>query len=206
MKILIKYFANVTEKHVNDMNIFIMQNIAKQDPKNSKTIVDEIIIEISSSGGSSDHGLLAYNSLKQISIPITTIGMGNVDSAAVLIFSAGKKRLSVPSCRYVLHQPMATIKGEFTANKLKELANITSRIRDDYAEVIKTIVKKDNQQKIKRLINQGKVLSAVESLNLGLVTSTIDSPYLSDMKDLSILVINNPITQNPKTSTNKSEI
>jgi ATP-dependent protease ClpP protease subunit len=101
MKLLINFYANVSEGSINDLIKFVTIKLAQQNPEKP---IDEIIIQISSSGGSSDHGLLAYNFLKQISIPKTTIGMGNVDSAAVMIFSAGQKRLSATSCRFVLHE------------------------------------------------------------------------------------------------------
>lgn len=83
---------------VNNSIQFITQITSDQSQKGLP--VEEIVIQISSSEGSSDHGLLAYNFLKQTGIKITTIGMGNVDSAAVVLYCAGTNRISVPSCRF----------------------------------------------------------------------------------------------------------
>src|SRR3989338_1039698 len=121
MKALINLYAGVSEKTVNDLINFVTQQIAIQTVENP---YDELIIQISSSGGSSDHGLLAYNFLKQIGIKKTTIGMGNVDSAAVMLFCAGDKRIAMPSCRFVLHEARATINGEFNGTKLKEISKL----------------------------------------------------------------------------------
>jgi ATP-dependent Clp protease protease subunit len=189
MKILVNFYANVTEKSVNDLIMFLTQAIARQNPQKP---YDEIILQISSSGGSSDHGLLAFNFLKQIQIPKTTIGMGNVDSAAIMLFCSGDKRLTMPSCRFVLHQAMMNIgNGQFDSKKLTELGNITKRITEDYSSV----VQKTSGQKavtVTKKINDGTVLSSSEAKNFKLVTEIIDKPYLLDMKDLNILLIQNP--------------
>src|SRR3989344_5452787 len=136
MKILVNFYANVTEQSVNNLILFVTQQLAQQNPQK---VYDELIIQISSSGGSSDHGLLAYNFLKQISIKKTTIGMGNVDSAAIMIFAAGDKRLAMPSCRFVLHEAIATINGQFSPSKLNEMARLIKRITDDYSEVVSNV-------------------------------------------------------------------
>ncbi len=201
MKIVVNFYANVSEGSVNDLINYVTQQLATQ---NEQRIVDELIIQISSSGGSSDHGLLAYNYLKQLSINITTIGMGNVDSAAVMIFAGGSKRLSAPSCRFVLHEALATINGQFGSTKLGEMSKLIERITDDYTEVISKVAGK-NKARIRSQVKQGSVLSSEEAKKLGLVTEIIDKPYLSDMKDLAILLINNPkqVDQNPQ---KKSEV
>ena len=58
MKILVNFYANVSEGSVNELIKFITVKLTQQNPTKP---IDEIIIQISSSGGSSDHGLLAYN-------------------------------------------------------------------------------------------------------------------------------------------------
>ncbi len=196
MKLLINFYANVTEKSINDLIVFLTQSLANQNPQQP---YDELIIQISSSGGSSDHGLLAFNFLKQIQIPKTTIGMGNVDSAAIMLFCAGEKRLAMPSCRFVLHQALMSINGQFNAKKLTELGNMTKRITDDYASVIHKTTNKKKTTLTKK-INDGTVLSSDEASSLGLVTGIIEKPYLSEMKDLNILLIQNTIqpTSNPQ--------
>jgi ATP-dependent Clp protease protease subunit len=202
MKLLINFYANVTEKSVNDLIMFLTQSLAQQ---NSEKPYDELIIQISSSGGSSDHGLLAFNFLKQIQIPKTTIGMGNVDSAAIMLFCAGDKRMTMPSCRFVLHQALLNINGQFDSKKLTELGNMTKRITDDYASVIH---KTTNQKKVNvvKKINEGTVLSSNEAQDFGLVTEIIDKPYLSEMRDLNILLIQNPQIQPTQNNQPKTEV
>jgi len=189
MKLLINFYANISEGSVNDLIKFVTFKLSQQTPEKQ---IDEIIIQISSSGGSSDHGLLAYNFLQQISIPKTTIGMGNVDSAAIMLFCAGQKRLAMPSCRFVLHEAVATLGGQFTATKLDEMARLTQRITDDYSEVVIKITNLE-KDKVQSDVKKGSVLSSKEAKNINLVTEILEESYLKEMKDLEILLINNPI-------------
>ena len=205
MKILINFYANVSEGSVNDLIKFITIQLAQQNPQKP---IDELIIQISSSGGSSDHGLLAYNFLKQISIPKTTIGMGNVDSAAIMIFAAGDKRLAMPSCRFVLHEAIATLGGQFSPSKLSEMARLIQRITDDYSEVVSKVTGKEKSI-IDTEVRKGSVLSSQEAKELNLVTEILEGAYLKEMKDLQILLINNPQqipNQQPHSPQRKAEI
>jgi ATP-dependent Clp protease protease subunit len=202
MKILVNFYANVSEASVNNLIKFVTAQLAQQNPQKP---FDELIIQISSSGGSSDHGLLAYNFLKQISVPKTTIGMGNVDSAAIMIFCAGDKRIAMPSCRFVLHEAIATLKGQFTSTKLGEMARLVQRITDDYGDVVAKVVSGD-KKKILKDVREGSVLSSEEARKLGLVTEILETAYLSEMKDLAILLINNPNQASNQQPPNNAEV
>ena len=189
MKVLINFYAAVNESTVNNLINFLTQQIhlASQN----KQTIEEIIIQISSSGGSSDHGLLAYNYLKQLGIPKTTIGMGNVDSAAVMIYSAGDKRLAMPSCRFLLHEALTTVQGIFNGTKLHEIANLNERITRDYCNVVSGVTGhglKDVEKKVK----SGQVISSEEAVKYKLVQEIQEEPYLTAVEGLNTLMINNP--------------
>ena len=202
MKMLINFYANVSEQSINELIKFVTIQLAQQNPQNP---LDELIIQISSSGGSSDHGLLAYNFLRQVGIRKTAIGMGNVDSAAIMLFCAGDRRIAMPSCRFVLHEARANINGEFNATKLTEMASLIQRITDDYANVVSKVTGKDLKN-IRQKIAKGYVLSSDEAKETGLVTELLDKPYLEAMKDLNILLINNPLPANQQPPPPKAEI
>lgn len=193
MKILINFYAEVSEKSINDLIGFITQQtvVGMQNPDN---ILDEIIIQISSSGGSSDHGLLAYNYLSQLNIPKTTIGMGNVDSAAVMIFLAGDKRLAMPNCRFLLHEAITNVNGSFNDTKLHEIANLNERITQDYCRVISKVT--DNKlTDVKAKVKKGQVMSSEDAKNYNIIEGLLEKPYLQDLKGLNILMINNNPSQ-----------
>lgn len=191
MKILINFYADVSENSVNSLINFITQSLAQQNQQNP---IDEIIIQISSFGGSSDHGLLAFNYLKQLNIKKTTIGMGNVDSAAVMIFCSGDTRLAMPSCRFTLHESLTTINGVFNAVKLREIAKLNERITTDYGDVVSRVTG-EKKTKVNKYIAEGSVMSAEDAKRHNLVTSIQETPYLEALKDLNIFMINNPPVQ-----------
>ena len=199
MKALINFYAGVSEQSVNNLINFITQQIAGQQENNP---LDEIIIQISSSGGSSDHGMLAYNYLCQLSIPKTTIGMGNVDSAAVMIFCAGEKRLAMQSCRLTLHEALTRVDGTFNGTKLHEIANLNERITKDYCKVISSVTRKELDT-VYEDVQKGHVMSSEESKDYGLITDIQDTPYLTDLNNLQIMMINNP--NQPQQQPNQSD-
>ena len=71
MKIVIQFYADVTEQTTDNMLKYINEQIF--NAKNNNKNIDELIIQIASYGGSADRGILVYNTLRQLSIPITTI-------------------------------------------------------------------------------------------------------------------------------------
>lgn len=201
MKLLINFYSGVAEESVNAIINFTTQQIltSNQNPENK---LDEIIIQVSSGGGSSDHGLLAYNFLTQLSIPKTTIGMGNVDSAAVMIFSAGDKRIAMPSCRFLLHESLTTISnGTFNATKLHEIANLNERITTDYCKVVSKITGQKLSSVMKK-VQEGQVMDSEKAKKYGLVTAIQEEPYLKDMNNLNILMVNNPAPNPPPQNRN----
>lgn len=194
MKILVNFFGDVSEQSVNQMITFVTQNIFAAE--NQKQQVEELIIQIASNGGSSDHGLLAYNFLRQMNVKKTTINVGNVDSAAALIFCAGDSRLAMQTSRFTLHGAMTTIQGQFSGAKLQEIADLNKRITDDYVKVIADTTKQ-KKATLQKKIESGYVIDAAESKNIDLVTELLNQPYLTSTNGVNALIINNPIKQQP---------
>jgi ATP-dependent protease ClpP protease subunit len=64
----------------------------------------KITIVLASPGGDPSSAFAAYNILRSLPIEITTFNAGNIDSAAMLIYCAGKHRYSLPSpARFLIH-------------------------------------------------------------------------------------------------------
>lgn len=94
--IAIKFFAPVIEQSANQLMQVIDDAINKG--------VKEIILLLSTPGGSVFHGLSIYNYLKGLPLDnITTHNFGSVDSIGVVIYCAGKRRLSSPQARFLIH-------------------------------------------------------------------------------------------------------
>jgi ATP-dependent Clp protease protease subunit len=80
------------------------------DPKKPITVL------VNSPGGAADCGFAIYDLLRFTSCPVRTIANGLVASAAVLIHLAAPKgqRYSLPSARFLLHQPSTMTRGQST--------------------------------------------------------------------------------------------
>lgn len=93
--IVIRFFATVTDASINALMTAVDQKM-KQGHRSFTLLV-------SSPGGSVFHGLSAYNYLKGLPAEITTHNFGSVDSIGVVLYCGGRKRLSVPQARFLLH-------------------------------------------------------------------------------------------------------
>jgi len=140
--IVIKFFAPVIDVTINALMSAIDQKM--------KQGVTEFIILISSPGGSVLHGLSAYNYLKGLPVTITTHNFGSVDSIGVILFCGGRKRLSVPQARFLLHGVSAGFQNERLEEKQLEerlkglkidLENIAKVIAANTGKTIEDVTK-----------------------------------------------------------------
>lgn len=73
-------------------------------------------ILISSTGGETTSAFTAYNYLRGLNVEITTFNVGNVDSAATVLYCAGSKRYSLPNTRFLLHGASVGVPGPSMIN------------------------------------------------------------------------------------------
>lgn len=62
-----------------------------------------LLIQISSVGGHLPASFTAYNFLRSLPIPVTTYNLGEISSAAILLYLAGEFRLAAPTSSFMLH-------------------------------------------------------------------------------------------------------
>ncbi len=207
MKIVIQFYADVTEQTTDNMLKYINKQIF--DAKRNNKSIDELIIQIASYGGSADRGILVYNTLRQLNIPITTIGMSNVDSAAISIFCAGEKRFAMRSCRFLIHEAQIPVAMGLDGAKLAEMTKTNKIINTESAKIVaKTCVKKgrgrkmkaETTQSIRNRMKNSIVWDAAEAKRNHLVQDFADGKKVFDIKteEISMIFINNP--QDPVTS------
>lgn len=101
--IYIKFFAGVNSNSANALMQVIDQHVSQG--------FQRIVLLISSPGGTVFHGLSMFNYLSGIPLEVETHNFGSVDSIGVTIFSAGKRRYSVPDARFMLHPVSANLQG-----------------------------------------------------------------------------------------------
>ena len=63
----------------------------------------DIVLLLSTPGGSVMHGITAYNVLRGLPVNLFTHNVGNVDSIGTVIFLAGSRRHACPQATFMLH-------------------------------------------------------------------------------------------------------
>src|SRR3990170_7118511 len=113
-------------------NIVIAQLLLlqQQDPKK------EIKIYINSPGGSAYAAFAIYDTMQQLSNPISTIAVGVAASAATMILAGGTKgkRAALEHTLVHMHQPLGEAGGQ--ASDIEITAREILRLKDLYAETL----------------------------------------------------------------------
>ncbi|MEM3504260.1 MAG: ATP-dependent Clp protease proteolytic subunit [Nitrososphaeria archaeon] len=159
--VAIRFFTPVNEK-----SIAMLMSVI--DVKFKQGIRDFVLL-IASVGGETNAGLAAYNYLKGLPINLTTHNMGNVESAAVTMYCAGKTRLATPNSKFMIHPVALTLNGQFNQEQLNIFV---SQIEADITNMSKIIADTagTNIKETRKMMKETTVLSSEEALKLKLVT------------------------------------
>ena len=155
----------------------------------NKTLADKIVqqlfvmesesaepvrLYINSPGGDVDAGYAIFDVIRFISVPVATIGMGLVASAAALVLLATPKerRFGLPNSRYLIHQPLSGIKGVATEIEIhaREIEKIRSGINALIAEETGRPV-----EKVAEDTDRDYWMTAGEALDYGLISKVLSS-------------------------------
>lgn len=158
--VYIKFFAAVNGNSANTLMQVIDQYV-NQD-------IQKIVLLISSPGGTVFHGLSIFNYLSGIPVDVETHNFGSVDSIGVTIFSAGKKRYSVPDARFLLHPVSANLQGSLEEAKLAEIIN---GVKIDQSNIAASISKATGKTEIEivEAISKRTTLNPKQAKEFGLI-------------------------------------
>ena len=129
------------------------------------------IILISSQGGEVLSGLAAYNFLHGLGVNITTFNMGQVDSAANLIFCAGNHRYALPESRFLLHSsftllpPGTLLNAEFLDGQYQQVQSMNKLI----TEVLNKTTNNKHTAEIDAAVRGQKILTPSDAKQWGLI-------------------------------------
>ena len=131
---------------------------------------DEIVVNISSFGGSVAEGISIYNQLKAHPAKITTVTNGFCCSIASIIFLAGDERKMYANSIMLIHNAWTACQGN--ANDLRREADVLEKITDLSIKVYceKSGLSKDE---IKELLDNETWLTSDECLTMGFATELI---------------------------------
>lgn len=135
----------------------------------------DVSIYINSPGGSFTALTAIYDTMQFIKPDVQTICVGQAASAAAVLLAAGTpgKRLALPNCRVLIHQPYT--EGTFGQTSDIEIqANEILRMR----EMLETMLAKHSGKEVAEIsldIERDKILTAEQALEYGLIDSVLES-------------------------------
>jgi len=127
-----------------------------------------IHLYINSPGGSVTAGLAIYDTMQYVRPEIATLCIGQAASMAAWLLAAGApgRRLGLPNCRVMIHQPMGGFQGQ--AADVDIHAREILKLRQRMNELLAHHVKKPVEQ-IAKDTERDYYLSAQEALAYGLI-------------------------------------
>ncbi|MEX3694126.1 ATP-dependent Clp protease proteolytic subunit [Paraburkholderia sp. BR14263] len=177
------YTGPVTIQKANDL-------IAALDELNAKyPKLKSIYLYIDSGGGDTDAGYITYRAIQSSRVPVITVNLATVMSAATMMFCGAQDRLSFPGGRFILHPPSIDLSNRFQPDQLNVATENLDTVKQMLSDIYRSCTNL-NGKEINSMIyseNNRKVLSPDEASANGMVTGIaheiIDAPvsyYVTD--------------------------
>lgn len=139
--------------------------------KNSKDI-SSLTVNINSLGGEVSCAIAIYNYLKSKEISIQTHNIGDVSSAAIILYLSGTKRTAEEACKFLIHPIALNVNSTINYNGASELLNtIVTDIVNYSAIVKKETSNMNNKYNIECLLKDESIfLYKQDAYECGIVT------------------------------------
>lgn len=169
----IVFLGTPVDDNVADSIVAQLLYLEAEDPEK------DIQIYINSPGGSVYAGLAIYDTMQQIRPDIVTICFGLAASMGAFLLSGGTKgkRMSLPSSRIMIHQPIGGAQGQAIEIDIqaKEILYIKRRLNEMLAS--------HTGQPYDKIANDTErdfYMSAYEAREYGLIDQVISRPEMPD--------------------------
>lgn len=163
----INFLGGVTEENVRAFITEIKTLVDKNPHATSLTIY------ISSPGGNIDIAVELFHFLKLMDCKVRTVNTSYVNSAAIIIFAAGKERISLPCSSFYVHSITKNLNGNFTADDLLREAKEIAANTDKIATILAGISNK-HKSYWKRLMKKGYLLTPQKAKEVGLINDILE--------------------------------
>ncbi len=167
------FLGTPVDDNVADSIVAQLLYLEAEDPEK------DIQLYINSPGGSVYAGLAIYDTMQQIRPDVVTICFGLAASMGAFLLSGGTKgkRMSLPSSRIMIHQPIGGAQGQAIEIDIqaKEILYIKRRLNEMLAN--------HTGQPLEKIANDTErdfYMSAYEAKEYGLIDQVISRPEMSD--------------------------
>ena len=158
---------------INDQvaNLVVAQMLFldREDPER------QIQMYINSPGGIVYSGMAIYDTMQQISAPISTVAVGITASFGTVLLTAGEHglRYALPNATVHMHQPLSSAQGQ--ASDIVIAANEVMRLKERLNNIF-AVHTGQPIEKIEKDLDRDIYLSAEEAAEYGLIDAVLDVP------------------------------
>ncbi len=135
---------------------------------------EEITLCINSPGGEVVSGLAVYDTIRMLESPVRTVCIGTAASMGSILFLAGERRLMLPHCKIMIHDPL--IAGLSGSKKALELEKEAVKLMEARA-IIGGIIAERSGHTLEEVYEKTKedcYLDAEEAIDFGIATGIIE--------------------------------
>jgi ATP-dependent Clp protease protease subunit len=145
---------------------------------------DEIVLHISSPGGSVSDGLAIYNALVAHPARVTSLVEGWTASMATILALAGETVTMFDNCLFMIHNPLLVCAGN--ASELRQQAEWLDRVGGIMAGIYMARCTK-TEAELQAALDAETYLSAAEARDWGFVTDVVVARQAAAVADLGTL-------------------
>ncbi len=175
LKERIVFVGSAINDQVSNLIVAQLLFLNREDPEK------EIQMFVNSPGGQVYAGLAIYDTMQQISAPISTVAVGLTASFGTVLLTAGAKgrRYALRNATIHMHQPLGGAEGQ--AVDIQIQANEILRLRDRLEGILSHHTGQP-VEKIRKDIDRDVYLSAEDAVAYGLIDGMLE-PEQKDSKE-----------------------
>jgi len=167
LKERIVFLGTPINDQVANLTVAQLLFLNREDPEK------EIQMFINSPGGGIYAGLAIYDTMQQVSAPISTVAVGFTASFGTVLLTAGRagRRFALPNATVHMHQPLGGAQGQATDIEIqaKEILRLRERLNSIIASHTKQPI-----EKIADDTDRDIYFTALQAVEYGLIDGVLD--------------------------------
>lgn len=141
---------------------------------------------IASGGGDIGAGINLHTFLKALPFAVETIGFGQVDAAATLVFLAGTHRIVIDGCQFFFHEGRYTIVDKTApVHGHEEAISVFKRELHDMIYIIARESGNDTEV-VANMLRRSKIMTSTEAQEFGLCHDIVEKLPLEQQSEQGI--------------------
>ena len=161
--VYVTYYDVINEQKAKAFMEACAQIIAQATPS-------QLYFMFSSTGGSVDAGVVLYNYLRALPLPVIMHNIGSIDSIANVVFLAADERYAAPQATFLFHGVQWGFGqgAQLTWNQLQE---VVGRFKGDEAKIINIVSERTSvtPEELKELFHQGETKDLTFAQGKGII-------------------------------------